>query len=223
MFLLKNYKYPLMKTQIKILLSLIIAMSGIFSGCQKDTLSDAEKLAALKNVAFTFQSMNADLSLPTGALGGQTFEQLMAADSATYANPENYSVSFLVKMLANNTKENAQDAKFDGMRINMIMDTLESAPISTAANGFEILKNTTQEVIAQGNIKLSTHKPAVMYIFKQMADGQDLATTLSTYLNYNIGSLNGELALPSFQQQIPTSASPEMKSFLTGLLNSGVF
>jgi hypothetical protein len=212
-----------MKTQFKSLAVLFLAITALLSSCQKDTLTDAEQLAALKDVGFTFQSMNANLSLPTGALGGQTFDQLMAADSSTFGNAENYSVSFLVKMLANNTKENAKDAKFDGMSINMIMDTLESAPITTAANGFEILKNTTQEVIAQGNIKLSTHKPAVLYIFKQMADGQDLTTTLSTYLNYNIGSLNGAIALPSFQQQIPTSASAETKSFLTGLLNSGVF
>jgi hypothetical protein len=212
-----------MKTHIKSLGVLFLVITAMFSSCQKDTLTDAEQLAALKDVAFTFQSMNANLSLPTGALGGQTFDQLMAADSSTFGNAENYSVSFLVKMLASNTKENAKDAKFDGMRIDMIMDTLESAPITTAASGFEILKNTTQEVIAQGNIKLSTHKPAVLYIFKQMADGQDLATTLSTYLNYNIGSLNGAIPLPSFQQQIPTSASAETKSFLTGLLNSGVF
>ena len=212
-----------MKTQLKILLSIVIALSGIFSSCKKDTLTDTEKLAALKDVSFTYQSMNADLTLPAGALGGQTFDQLMTADSATFANPENYTVSFLVKMLASNTKENAQDAKFDGMTVDMIMDTLQNIPVSTTASGFDILKNTTQEVIAQGNIKLSTHKPVVLYIFKQMSNGQDLSTTLSTYLNYNIGSLNGELALPSFHQNIPTTASPEMKSFLSGLLNSGVF
>jgi hypothetical protein len=212
-----------MKTQLKIFILLFITVSAILSACKKDTLSDAEKLAALKNVAFTFKSVNANLALPTGALSGKTFDQLMNEDSATFSNPENYSVSFLIKMLADNTKDNAQDAKFDGMSVNMIMDTLHSIPISTTASGFELLKNTTQEVVAQGNIKLSTHKPAVMYIFRQMANGQDLATTLSTYLNYNIGSLNGALPLPSIQQQIPTSASTEMKTFLSGLLNSGVF
>lgn len=212
-----------MTKQFKLLAFIFITVISIFCGCKKDTITDAEKLAALKNVAFSFNGMNANLSLPAAALSGKSFDQLMSEDSATFANPENYSISFQVKMLADNTKENAQDSKFDGMRIDMIMDTLHSKPFSTTANGFELLKNTTQEVIAQGNIKLSTHKPVVMYIFKQMANGQDLATTLSTYLNYSIGSLSGTLPLPSFQQQIPTAATPEMKAFLTGLLNSGVF
>lgn len=212
-----------MKTSINLFWALLIVVSGIFSSsCQKE-LSDAEKVAALKNVAWTFTGMTFDVNLPANALNGQTFDQLMAMDSSTYANPANYSIDFLVNMIADNTKENADDAKFDGMIVNLVMDTLDNIPIATTANAFELLKNTSQQVVAQGSINLNTHKLPGLYIFQQMAIGQDLATKLSTVLNYNIGSLSGGINVPDMQSQIPTAASPEMKDFLNGLLDSGVF
>lgn len=212
-----------MKTKFNLFFSLAIVVSGLFlSSCEKE-LSDAEKVAALKNVAWTFTGMTFDVNLPTNALNGQTFDELMNIDSSTYANPANYSLNFVVKMLAENTKDNAEDAKFDGMIINMIMDTLDNVPISTSASAFELLKNTSQEVAATGTVNLGTHKEAVLYMFQQMVDGQNLSTTLSPILNYSIGSLNGGINVPDIQSQIPTAASTEMKNFLTGLLNSGVF
>jgi len=196
----------------------------LFSNCKKDkTLSDAEKLAALRNVNFAYNNMGFSIHLPDSALNGKTFDQLMAQDSATYANPANYSITFSVNMIADNTKDNAEDAKFDGMTINMIMDTIKSHPVSTEASAFEILKNTTQPVSATGGINLKTHRLTGLYIFKQIVAGADLATTLSTILNYNVGSLSGVIDLPDIHQQIPTTATPAMKSFLSGLLNSGVF
>jgi hypothetical protein len=210
---------------MKAFYAIVLILSGIFlSSCKKDTtLSDAEKLAALKNVAFSFSGVSFEVGLPANALSGQTFQELMAVDSATYANPANYSVKFLVKMLADNTKENAEDSKFDGMVMNMIMDTIQASPIKTTAGAFELLKNTSQEVVAQGTINLATHKAAGLYIFQQIADGQDLATKITTLLNYKVGELQGAINLPEIQEQIPTSGSPEMKSFLTGMINSGVF
>lgn len=201
----------------------ILASLMFIASCSKDTVTDAEKLAALKDVNFTMKGVTFNVGLPANALNGQTFSQLMNIDSSTYANPANYSINFLVKMLAENTKENAQDAKFDGMLMNLIMDTLQNSPITTSASAFEILKNTSQEVLAQGSINLNTHKNAGLYIFQQIVDGQDLATKISTIVNYNVGSLQGGLNLPSIQQQIPTVASTELKSFLTGLLDSNVF
>ncbi|HNW98656.1 MAG TPA: hypothetical protein PKK00_09645 [Bacteroidales bacterium] len=202
---------------------LIVCSCLFFSSCAKDTLSDAEKLAALKNVSYTFNNIGFNITLPANALNGKTFEELMTEDSATYANPANYGIDFIINMTADNTKENAEDAKFDGMTVNMVMDTIESYPVSTVASGFEVLKNTTQQVNAQGGINLETHRLTGLYIFKQVAAGADLATTLSTILNYNVGSLSGVINMPSVQQQIPTSASDEMKNFLNGLINSGVF
>ena len=202
----------------------ILIVSMIFSSCKKDTtISDAEKVAALKNVSFTFNNIGFNVSLPTDALNGKTFTELMTEDSATYANPANYSIEFLINMTADNTKENAEDAKFDGMLINMIMDTITSYPISTIANSFEVLKNSTQQVNAQGGVNLSTHRLTVLYIFKQMVASDDLASTLSPLLNYKIGLLSGAINLPDVQKQIPTSASTEMKAFLSGLINSGIF
>lgn len=212
-----------MKTSVNLFWSLTIVVTSIFfSSCQKE-VSDAEKLAALKNVAFSLTGISFDVNLPAAALNGQTFDELMNLDSSTYANPSNYSVDFVVNMLADNTKENASDAKFDGMLINMIMDTLTNVPFTTSASGFELLQNTTQQVMASGSINLGTHEDAVLYMFQQMVDGQDLATTLAPVLNYNIGSLSGGLNVPDLQAQIPTAASTEMKNFLSGLLSSSVF
>ena len=213
-----------MKKPLNIFCAIMLIAAGIFvSSCEKEALSDAEKLAALKDVSFTMQGVTLDVNLPADALNGKTFQELMAIDSATYANPANYSVNFLVKMLADNTKENAKDAKFDGMVMNMIMDTLQSSSISTTANAFELLKNTSQEVVAQGAINLATHKAAGLYVFKQISEGQKLASSISTKLNYEIGSLQGALNLPVVQPQIPTSGSDAMKTFMKGMLDSGVF
>jgi hypothetical protein len=196
----------------------LIMISFLFSNCKKDTtLSDAEKLAALKNVTFTYDNIGFAIHLPDSALSGKTFDQLMTEDSATYANPENYSIDFLINMTADNTKE------FDGMTVNMIMDTIETYPVSTVAPAFEVLKNTSQQESAAGGINLGTHRLTGLYIFKQAVAGADLATTLATILNYNIGSLSGVINLPDVHKQIPTSATPEMKAFLSGLLDSGIF
>ncbi|MFH0865064.1 MAG: hypothetical protein V1904_02640 [Bacteroidota bacterium] len=213
-----------MKRRINLFWSITIVAVGIFcSSCRKE-LSDAERVAALKNVVWTFSGMTFSVNLPANALSsGLSFDSLMSVDSATYANPANYSIDFIVNMLADNTRENAEDAKFDGMIVNLIMDTLDNVPISTTANAFELLKNTGQQVVAEGGLNLSTHKLAGLYIFRQMVDGADLATTLSPILNYSIGSLNGVINVPDIHQQIPTTASIEMKNFLNGLLDSGVF
>jgi hypothetical protein len=58
------------------------------------------------------------------------------------------------------------------------------------------------------------------YIFQQMVDGNDLATKIAPILKYQIGSLQGDLNLPQFNQNIPTRASSNTKNFLSGLLSS---
>ncbi|NTW31633.1 MAG: hypothetical protein HGB12_03250, partial [Bacteroidetes bacterium] len=188
--------------------SAIVITCLFFSSCAKDTLNDAEKLAALKNVTFTYNNISFVITIPTGALSsGKTFNELLTEDSAKYANPANYSIDFIVNMNADNTKKNAEDAKFDGMTVNVIMDTIVSYPVSTVVHSFEILKNTAQQVNAEGGINLKTHRLTGLYIFKQVVAGEDLAATLSTMLNYNFGGLSGVINLPDVHQQIPTSAS----------------
>jgi hypothetical protein len=216
-----------MKTFLKysFLLSLMMA-SFLLSNCKKKdtTLSDAEKVAALKNVSFIFNGMGLNITVPSAALtSGKTFDQLLAEDSATYSNPENYSIAFSANMTADNTKANAEDAKFDGMTVNIIMDTIKTYPVQTIAGAFELPKNTSLPVTAQGSINLKTHRLVGLYIFRQVVAGQDLTTTLSPILNYKIGALQGVINIPDIHQQIPTTASPEMKAFLSGLLNSAVF
>jgi len=50
----------------------------------------------------------------------------------------------------------------------------------------------------------------------------DLATKIAPILNYQIGSLQGGLNLPEFNQNIPTRASDNTKNFLSGLLASNL-
>lgn len=207
-------------------IKVILFIAGILSvvSCKKDeTLSDAEKVAALKNVSLSYTGMTVNLGLPANALSGLSFDELMAADSATYSDPNNYSISFAVNMNADNTGENAKDAKFDGMLINIVMDTIESNPITTTAPAFDVPENTSIPVSAAGSINLGTHRASGLYIFQQMVDGADLATTLSPIMHYKIGVLQGDINIPDLHQNIPTSVSDETKAFLQGLINSAVF
>jgi hypothetical protein len=185
-------------------------------------LTDAQQLAALRNVTVTCDSMTYAFGLPQGALGGKSFSQLLAEDSATYANPANYSITVILNMTADNTHSGAADAAFDGMKINVVMDTIVSTPIQTVADPFTVSKGTKKSVPAHGTINLATHRKAGLYIFRQTVAGADLATTLSPLLDYKIGSLAGSIPLPDIKQNIPTRASAETKAFLSGLLSSGV-
>lgn len=209
-----------------------IAIFGIiiaFSQCNDNDdddsiIEDVDKLTALKNVEFTYDSMSYAIGLPDSALeSGKTFDELVAEDSAKYTNPENYSVTFVANMLADNTKEDARDAKFDGMDVNIILDTNDQSPIETKADEFEVKKNETKPVTAKDSINLKTHRVPGLYFFQQVVDGEDLATTLFPVLKYSIGSENGTIEVPQIQEDVPTRASDDMKVFLQGLLDSGVF
>jgi hypothetical protein len=188
-----------------------------------DTIDDAARLAALRKVVITYDSMSYEIGLPEGALSGPSFDELMAADSSKYANPENYTVTFLANMKADNTNSGAMDAKFDGMVIGIVMDTIQSSPIDATTGAFEVDKGEIIPVVAQSFMNLKTHRLPCLYIFRQVVDGEDLTTTLSPKLNYTIGSSSGVIPLPSIQKDIPTRASDQTKAFLLGLLESGVF
>lgn len=209
----------LQKTARLIFLSLLILM-----GCQKNNpVTDAEKLAALRNVTLTYDSTTFVFGLPSGALSGKSFQELVKADSATYTNPANYSISIHSNVTAHNTKTNAEDAQFDGMILKIVMDTIVSSPVNAVANSFEVKKDSSAKVQANETINLKTHRKAGLYIFRQMVSGNDIATTQTPGLNYKIGALAGTIDLPSIQENIPTRASAETKAFLKGLLDSGIF
>ena len=78
-------------------------------------------------------------------------------------------------------------------------------------------------VFIQGAIDLETHRLAGLYIFRQMVDGNPLDTIIRTELRYKIGVEEGTISLHVLHQDIPTRASDEMKAFLGGLLESGIF
>jgi hypothetical protein len=207
-----------------IILSFFVAIMMMCFYCGvEDAVSDTQKTAALRKVTVTSDSGQCEIGLPEGALSGRSFADLAAEDPATFTNPANYSITFGLNMTAHNTQSGAEDAKFDGMTVDIVMDTITSSPVRTAADAFEVKKNTVHSFQATGDINLQTHRRVGLYIFRQTVDGNDLATILSPVLYYKIGSQDGTIDLPDLQQNIPTRASDETKAFLSGLLNSGVF
>jgi hypothetical protein len=204
-------------------------LSGIllpgFISCDDDEnpLTEAQKLAALRNVTVQYNELTYEIGLPPGALSGRPFEELMQEDPETYTNPENYSISIAANMLADNTREDAEDAKFDGMDLDIIMDTIETNPILMEARAFEVEKGKTEPVDMTTTINLSTHREPGLYIFRQTVDGNDLATTQTPFLHYDLGIQQGTIELPSLHEEIPTRASDETKEFLRQVLDSGIF
>jgi hypothetical protein len=209
------------------ILSKIVMIISIVAICMQcgveEAVSDTQKTAALRKVTVKSDSGQVEIELPEGALSGRSFAELAADDPATFTNPANYAITFILNMTADNTQNGAEDAKFDGLTVDMVMDTITSSPVRTEAAAFEVKKNTTHSFQATGSINLQTHRRVGLYIFRQMVDGNDLATTLSPVLSYKIGSQEGTIDLPDVRQYIPTRASDEMKEFLSGLLDSGLF
>jgi len=207
----------------KITLSLfVLSLVILFSSSCKKEVTDAQKVEALKNVTLSYDSVALNVNLPDGALSGQSFTELRAQNEALYSNLSNYTLGFATYMKASNTKTDATDAEFQGMTMNMIMNNLNSTPIQTSTGAVTILKNETRPIITSGSINLLTHKLVGKYIFQQMVAGNDLATKIAPILNYQIGSLQGGLNLPEFNQNIPTRASDNTKNFLSGLLASNL-
>jgi hypothetical protein len=196
----------------------------LLSNCSKsNTVNELDQTAALRNVTITYDSVVYQLGLPADALSGKSFDQLKNDDPATYTNPANYSITFQGNYTANNKSSNAQDAKFDGMLVDIVMDTINSEPIKTTVDSFKVKKNTSVPVQSKATINLATQRRTGIYIFQQVVNGNDLVTTQTPYLNYKIGLLKGTIQLPSFKENIPTRASGETKAFLQGLLGSGIF
>jgi hypothetical protein len=201
-------------------ITLIIAIFALISfSCTKE-ITDAQKVEALKDVTLSYDSVALNVSLPEGALSGQSFADLRTQNEALYSNLANYTVGFATYLKANNTKSGATDAAFQGMAVNLIMNNLTGSPIQTSTGAVTISKNEIKPVVVSGNINLLTHKLVGKYIFQQMVDGNDLATKIAPILKYQIGSLQGDLNLPQFNQNIPTRASSNTKNFLSGLLSS---
>ncbi len=219
----KNIRH--MKKRITFILSVALLVL-LFQYCKeedKNIIEDVDQLTALKNVSFTYDSVSYQIGLPEGALSGQSFDSLMLEDSAKYANPENYSVTVMLNMTANNTKENARDAKFDGMEAIIVLDTIENNPIQPTADAFMVEKDQIIPVQARDSVNLATHKLPCLYMFRQIVAGTDIFTTVQPVLFYVIGSQEGTLPIPETQHNIPTRATDEMKYFLSGLIESGIF
>ena len=198
---------------------LLISLGIVFNSC-KDEVDDVKSLAALKNVSLSYDSLRMNVGLPQGSLNGQSFQELREENEALFSDLSNYKIGLTTFLKADNKKEKAQNAAFQGLILNTIMDNMGNSPFQIISGPFEVGKDEIKPFIAEGNINLLTHKLVGKYIFKQIVDGENLATTLAPILNYKIGDKQGGLNLPQMNKSIPTRGSDELKSFLNGFISS---
>ncbi|MDD2411937.1 MAG: hypothetical protein RBS19_01085 [Bacteroidales bacterium] len=210
-----------MKKISKILaIAFLFASFGIVFNSCKDEVDDVKSLAALRNVSLSYDSLQLNVGLPEGSLNGQSFQELREENEALFSDLSNYKIGLTTFLKADNQKDKAQNAAFQGLILNTIMDNMGNSPFQIISGPFEVGKNEIKPFIAEGNINLLTHKYVGKYIFKQIVDGENLATTLAPILNYKIGDKQGGLNLPQMNQSIPTRGSDELKSFLNGFISS---
>jgi len=201
---------------------------ALFFACGEENLisdgaDDANQLTALKNVDFTFSSISYSIAgLPTGDDLNSSFAELLAANPEKYSNPAAYTISFSLNMQADNTSSDSEDAKFDGMNVDMLINDISEAPVELTTGVLTIPKAISTPFTAGGSLNLQTHKQPGKYIFQQIVDGNPISTEITPEVLYKFGPLEGSLELLSWEQLIPTSASPETKAFLSNLLSSGL-
>jgi hypothetical protein len=207
------------------IISLLFVSLLIFNSCEEveNTINDVQKTAALRNVSFTYDGLTTDVVMPEAGFEGKTFAELFNNSKEKYSNPANYSVNLGMLYTASNTKSNAADAKFAGMIQDVVLNNIDETPLRFDTPGFEIAKGESKTISSSSEINLETHKLAGLYIFEQIVAGEDLDTRVLTSLNYDFGLEEGILNLPEVQKNIPTKASEETKTFLRGLLESGLF
>ncbi len=187
------------------------------------SLSDAQKIANLRKVALSFDSISPNLILPF-----QLSELGKDVDSASFRNLINskkeykkrskYGMEYIMHMTADNS--NGSDAaKFDGMQVRMNLEKENSEEITTTTGGFEVAGEKTEAVETKDTLNLAEHKAAVTYILKQVTGGKDLHTISDVALNYEIGPKKGNIdALENVKADIPTAIPEEQQKKLFGAI-----
>jgi hypothetical protein len=213
-----------MRKSLKTIFLLTISLLAM-NACEQveDAVDDVQKTAALRNVSFTYDSLSTDLMLPEASLSGKTFQELYENNKETYGNAANYSIKVTTHYTADNTKENAADAKFSGMIQDVVFNGIAEAPVRFDTPGFEITEKDILNISSNSEINLASHQSTAIYIFQQILSEEDLDTRISSTVNYDVGIEKGTIQVPEVQKDIPTKASEETKAFLKGLLDSGMF
>ncbi|WP_036163535.1 hypothetical protein, partial [Marinilabilia salmonicolor] len=158
-----------------------------------------------------------------GSLSGKTFQELYENNQAVFSNASNYSVKVKAHYTANNTQENASDAKFSGMVQNIVLNNITEAPVQLETPAFEVPKDEILNLSSGSDIGLDTHRLTVLYIFNQILADEDLNAEISSKLNYEFGAETGSFSLGKTQKNIPIKVSDDTKVFISGLMESGLF
>ena len=207
---------------MKIILPILMIIS-ILAGCKDEVTAindEAQQRTALKKVTVRYDSLT--LTFSDFLSGDSDLSTLKENDPDYYSDPVNYFVTLDVNTTVDNTADGAEDATFDGLKVNLVMDTIKNEKIAMVAAGFEIKKDESLNKAVTGTINAATHGNAMRYIFQQMVDGEDIATSLTPVLEFNLGVIDEEYALVTLQKDIPTRASDEMKAFLQQVLDSDI-
>ena len=201
----------------------VLVLAGVLLFSCEETVDDIQKTAALRNVTINYDRLETDVVLPQGSLEGSTFEELYNDNKDKFEDPANYVLELSTHYTVDNTKDNAEDAKFSGMVQDIVFNNIEESPVRFETEAFEIEENTTKSVSTSGEINLKTHTETALYIFQQIIDEEPLDASIMNKLLYEFGSREGEIDAGTFDQKIPTQASDETKAFLSGLIESGLF
>ena len=197
---------------------LVFFLSSCLVEDAKEGATDTQKIVALRGVTLRYVSLSVNLKLPGEPPWTKSFSDLRKTDPTTFNNLSNYTISLALQMTADNSNKDAQDAKFDGIDINLLLDTLDHQPVALISPAFDLPKGEKVAVSSSGTINLATHKQVGKYIFQQMADGADLDTRLIPTLKYKISQLEGSFTIDTLSQKVPT----EKTLFLKDVLNSGL-
>ncbi len=184
-----------------------------------DSVNDAQMLAALKNVSIAEDSVTMELQLPEEIESGRRLNELRQMSSKNFDDASLYGMTLRIYSSVSNTKKDARQAEFKGMRQVIEWDTLQAYPQNVETEGFIVKKGEKKIIVSQSSLNYQKDREILRYLFAQIVAGEKAEVKLSSHFKYEIGKLSGEFELPPpLPILIPTRADDNTKRFLSELL-----
>ncbi len=208
---------------MKIFKTVAVSSLLLLSSCGvKDVVNDAKSTVAIKDVEIKTDEISFVPKLPT-LITGKTFAQMVEEDSAYYSTPSNYGVEIVYVMSADNSKDGAADATFNGAEIDINLDTATAAPLQIINDGFTVAAGATVKDSTTSVINAADDRISCRYIFEQTANDSAIGGNITGRALWKLGTQNGEIPLPVAPFEIQTNATPETQAFLSGAIEAGIF
>ncbi len=207
---------------MKLFKTVAVSALLLLSSCGiKDVVDDAKSTVAIKDVEVETDEIIFVPKLPT-LIPGKTFAEMVEEDSA-YLLPSNYGVEIIYVMQAENIKDGAEDATFNGAKIDIDLDTVAATPLQIENDGFDVAAGATVKDSTTSVINAATDRVSCRYIFEQTANELKIAGDVTGRVLWKLGSQNGEIPLPAAPFEVQTNATPETQAFLSGAIDVGIF